>query len=386
MPGRRLCVAACAAWLVSCGAQPNAPGSTLPPSPGAPVPPAPPAKLSSACDGLLPTPGPYLSATRPGTNYDVCPGTTDGSGDYVALGTGTPRWWTFDMIPMAGGEPAGSMFVQYPGGTDFAPMESGFQMTEGVSTAAFVAVDALGNERARASSSTIAIQVNPRGGSVVFFHAHADTSGVDTPYEVQWRTTDGVVTASATVAGLAGVLGVDRSGHALVVVSDGEGSAAGAASLRWVGPAGPVSAPFPSPGVGRPQWDEARLLADGSLAIWGHDRRGETVIGVVREGETQLSPAPAWLRGLEPWSFVLVRGGTAHAVFPAIVHELGSVPIEIVAADGELCGTVVLSSDAAATAAVSIGRDGTAILGMARLDDPGGPYTCEWRWWPGLFR
>ena len=116
------------------------------------------------------------SATGPGTYSEHCLGTTDGTGDHVALGHGYPRWWDFEFIPMSGGEPVGSMFVQYPGETNFAPMESGFQMTEGVSTAAFVAVDALGNDRVREESWTVTIHVNPRGGSVVFFQYRGDAA------------------------------------------------------------------------------------------------------------------------------------------------------------------------------------------------------------------
>ncbi|WP_143827968.1 hypothetical protein [Anaeromyxobacter sp. Fw109-5] len=377
MSGRGLCVAACAAWLVSCGAQPKTAGTPAVVSPGDPeIPPElplTPPPAASACDGLVPTPGPFFSATGPGTYSENCLGTADGTGTYVALGHGYPRWWMFDIVPIAGGEPVGSTFVPYPIEPYLAPMESGFQMTMNHE---FRVVDELGNEIVREEAPSSTVRVNARGGSVVFFVP----PGVPRAPEVQWRTATGAVTASATVAGLYAVVGVGRSGNALVAVS--EAGSAPTTTLRWLGPSGPVSDPFPSPGVEWPNVPEGMRLADGSVALWG---RGEAV-SVVRDGETRLSPAPSWLSGRRYWSIVLVRGGTAHALLPAVVQDSPLVQIEIVAANGESCGTVVLPS-VAHTRDVNIGRDGTVIVGgMGASYDPRVADECEWRWWPGLFR
>jgi hypothetical protein len=71
---------------------------------------------------------------------------------------------------------------------------------------------------------------------------------------------------------------------------------------------------------------------------------------------------------------------------PTTVHDSPSVPIDIVAADGEFCGTLVLPS-VAYTRDVNIGRDGTVIVGgMPASYDPRVADECEWRWWPGLLR
>jgi len=195
------------------------------------------------------------------------------------------------------------------------------------------------------------------------------------------READAAVLRSS--AGLA--IGADLAGRILVLWSGVTPCAPGAVAGRWFDGAGaPLGAPFDA-GVAAP--GTLVPLLDGSLAL--QDAAGAFVRRFAA-GESAGGPVPAWLAARAGASLHRALGGRAYAFARSDPGPDGACAqsIELVAADGESCGTIPLPGTAVcarfpwrAPPSPWIGFDGTIVH-----EAVGAPDACTYRWWPAALR
>jgi hypothetical protein len=414
MTKRDVFAATCAAWLAACG---GGAGGTTPPTPAAEAPSAVPptptatptptptatptptptptptatpsltpnATPAATCAALLPSSLPaavaHSAAKRePDTWYEQCAATSDAGGTHVIAGPGR-RFWRFDVLPIEGGEPVARF--SSPALDRMVALASGFHaLWNDSGWGELYAFDASGTRTVlRHVTDPIAIERDPSGGSVLLTHQRiADPTGIEGRYErrIQWLDASATVTASVVADDAVWLLAVAPSGN--VLVGDAE------RHVRWYGREGPLTAPIDVAEM----MTFGGLLADGTVALgagYEFTDRGRRWTAVVRDGETDVSPAPEWLRKIERFRTEIVRGGDATAFLPEpriCIAQWGTpiVPeVEIVTAAGEPCGKVVLPLDGCIEG-LSIGADGTVFAGWTTEDHA----TCEFRWWPALLR
>lgn len=198
------------------------------------------------------------------------------------------------------------------------------------------------------------------------------------------READAAVFRSS--AGLA--IGADLQGRVLVLWSGVTPCSPGAVAGRWFDAAGaPLGPPFDA-GVAALGTPVALVaLVDGSLAL--QDATGAFVRRFVA-GEPAGGPVPAWLAAQDGVALHRVLGGRAYAYARSEPGPDGTCAqsIELVAADGERCGTIPLPGAAVcarfpwrAPPSPWIGFDGTIVHEAAGATD-----ACTYRWWPAALR
>jgi hypothetical protein len=154
---------------------------------------------------------------------------------------------------------------------------------------------------------------------------------------------------------------------------------------RWYDAAGaPLTAWFDI-AIDKGKGSYQRVLADGVVAL---GTVGFPWAIAVRDGVAGSEEVPAWLAARPRTRLVTIRGGRGYAVLP----NDGAASFEIVAADGESCGTVTLPQPSFDTSAASwspprldVGWDGTVFQTfMTQAPGSPSPQRCVYRWWPAL--
>ncbi|WP_242346303.1 hypothetical protein [Anaeromyxobacter terrae] len=202
--------------------------------------------------------------------------------------------------------------------------------------------------------------------------------------EVSRREADApVLRSSATLA-----VGADPGGRILVLWSGVTPCAPGAVAARWFDADGaPLGPPFDA-GIAAP--GPLVPLLDGSLAL--QDATG-SFVRRFQAGKLAGGPVPAWLAAAGGAALHRVLGGRAYALARSAPDGSGACAqsLEIVAPDGEPCGTIALPGAAAcesfpwrAPSAPWIGPDGTIVHEAAPTPDA--PGACTWRFWPAALR
>lgn len=378
---------------------------------------APPVVPSGSCaDLVLPSLPPAVTATLPafGASAACTAAAADGRGSVAAgllygptyatgsfsvwRSDGTQAWYASDPAKLFGGGAlfgGQDRFVAYrhaSGASTFDadgrttpvsadPWPSGFQLLQlraGYQGPYAVAADGAGG--------AVVVSAGPGDveGENGIWAARFDAAGALRAFfavESSRREADAAVLRSS--AGLA--IGSDPAGHILVLWSGVTPCAPGAVAGRWFDGAGaPLGPPFDAgaaaPGTLVP-------LLDGSLAL--QDASGAFVRRFAA-GESAGGPVPAWLAARAGASLHRVLGGSAYAFARSEPGPDGACAqsIELVAADGESCGTIPLPGAAVcarfpwrAPPSPWIGFDGTIVH-----EAVGAPDACTYRWWPAALR
>lgn len=114
-------------------------------------------------------------------------------------------------------------------------------------------------------------------------------------------------------------------------------------------------------------------LLDGAVAL----RAGDAWRRVWAPPATTGTAPPAWLAARPGTQVRHVRGGSAYALVPVAVAGTCTQRVELLSAEGRLCGAVTVGASGCATLQVEVGRDGTLLAQ---------PFAGEVRFWPGLLR
>jgi hypothetical protein len=151
------------------------------------------------------------------------------------------------------------------------------------------------------------------------------------------------------------------------------GEAAGRSAARWFDSAGKPLTPWFDVGIVGSNYpvEPAVPLIGGGVAL----RNGNDWVSTVASGATSVGAAP---RGFESGMLALVvLGGKAYAMTP---YRYGSGSIDIIAPDGENCGTLTTQSGF-----VAVGRDGSIISvppdGRDRTTN-----LCPVTWYPQVLK
>lgn len=169
---------------------------------------------------------------------------------------------------------------------------------------------------------------------------------------------------------------VDAQNRLFLLSAGGRGSStvpAGNSTARWFDSAGKALTPWFDVGVVHSTYplDPVFPLIGGGVALRNGDVRVSTVASVA----ATVGPAP---KGFEPGKLALVvRGGKAYAMEP---YRYGSGSIDVIAPDGENCGTLTTQNGY-----VAVGRDGSIVVvppnGRDRTTN-----LCPVTWYPQVLK
>ncbi|WP_242335520.1 MULTISPECIES: hypothetical protein [Anaeromyxobacter] len=379
-----------------------------------------PAPTGGSCAGItVPALPPAITASLPafGAGAVCTAATTDGTGAVAAgllygptyatgafavwRADGAQAWYAADPAKLFGGAevfggPSGFLAYRHASGAatftadgrttpvSADPWPSGFtllQQRAGYSGPYAVAPDGAGGALvvsagpgdAEGENGIYAARFDAPGALRAFFTVEVSRREADAP----------VLRSSAALA-----VGADPAGHILVLWSGVTPCAPGAVAARWFDADGaPLGPPFDA-GVAAPGTLVA--LLDGSLAL--QDGAG-AFVRRFEAGKLAGGPVPAWLAAAGGAALHRVLGGRAYALARSAPDGSGACAqtLEIVAPDGEVCGTLALPGAAAcerfpwrAPPAPWIGPDGTLVQEVAGTLES--EAACTWRFWPAALR